>query len=114
MFWKKGAKTGETTNKKVEKLPGPKGIPELVGRYLITELKQNPDQVWNFKAVLRPLLDKGKGVFEFRVLDDTQVAAKKVAVKDYNSLDAHPELILYQGWFNKKTMQVKIEEKKPA
>ena len=54
MFWKKGAKTGETSDKKVEKLPGPKGIPEIIGRYLITELKQNPDQVWNFKAVLRP------------------------------------------------------------
>ena len=114
MFWKKGAKTGETSDKKVEKLPGPKGIPEIIGRYLITELKQNPDQVWNFKAVLRPQLDKGKSVFEFRVFDGAQVAVKKVVVKDYNSLDRYPELILYQGWFNKKTTQLKMEGKKPA
>jgi hypothetical protein len=35
-----------------------------------------------------------------------------VTVKDYTSLDGHPELILYEGWFDKKSMKVQIEEKK--
>jgi len=36
-----------------------------------------------------------------------------VTVKDYTSLDAHPELILYEGWFDKKFMKVQVEEEKP-
>ncbi|MBN2059089.1 MAG: hypothetical protein JW882_01620 [Deltaproteobacteria bacterium] len=36
----------------------------------------------------------------------------EAAFKNYSSLDAHPDLILYKGWFNKKSMEVQIEEKK--
>jgi hypothetical protein len=113
MFWKKKPVTKEPSMPKVEKLPGPKGIPELVGRHLVVELKQNPDWVWKLKGVVRPRSD-GKDRFDFRVFDETQVAGTKVIVKDYNSLNEHPDLILYQGWFDKKSMKVQIEEKKPA
>jgi hypothetical protein len=115
MFWKR-----RPAKPKVEKLPGPKDIPELVGRYLITELKQNPDRVWKLKGVVRRRLE-GKDAFDFRVFDEAQVAAKKVAIKDYNSLNEHPDLILYQGRFDKKSGEVQIiigevqiEEKKAA
>jgi len=111
MFWKKKPATHEPSKPKVEKLPGPKGIPELVGRHLVVELKQNPDRVWNLKGVVRPRSD-GKDRFDFRVFDEAQVAGRKVKVKDYNSLDEHPDLILYQGWFDKKSVEVQIEEKK--
>lgn len=111
MFWKKKPAAEELSKPKVEKLPGPKGIPELVGRHLVVELKQNPDWVWNLKGVVRPRSD-GKDRFDFRVFDEAQVGARKVAVKNYTSLDEHPDLILYQGWFDKKTMKVQIEEKK--
>lgn len=113
MFWKK-KETVQKSPTKAEKLPGPKGIPEPIGRFLVTELKQNPDWVWQLKVVLRPKLDDGKDTFEFRIFDDAQTAGKKTVIKDYNSLDAHPELILYQGRFNKKSMRVQIEEKKAA
>ena len=39
---------------------------------------------------------------------------KNVTVKDYNSLDEHPDLILYEGWFDKKSMKVQIKEKERA
>ena len=113
MFWKKKPATGEPSKPKAEKLPGPKGIPDLVGRHLVTELKQNPDWVWKLKGVVRPR-PESKDAFDVRVFDEAQVAAKKVKVKDYNSLNEHPDLILYQGWFDKKTMKVQIEEKKAA
>lgn len=113
MFWKKKPATEEPSKPKAEKLPGPKGIPDLVGRYLIVELKQNPDWVWNLKGVVRPRSD-GKDRFDFRVFSEAQVAAKNVKVKDYTSFDDHLELVLYQGWFDKKSMKVQIEEKKTA
>jgi hypothetical protein len=128
MFWKKkqmvvtpaeagtpvAATSGVTppvTKAKAEKLPGPKGIPELVGRHLVVALKQDPDWAWKLKSVVRPMSDV-KSAFEFRVFDSAQVAAKKIAVTDYTSLDEHPDLILYQGWFNKKSGQVQMKEKK--
>jgi len=112
MFWKKKP-AGEPSKPKAEKLPGPKDIPQAVGGYLVTQLKQNPDWVWTLKTVVRPRPD-GKDRFDFRVFDQAQVAAKKVTVKDYNSLDEHPNLILYEGWFDKKSMRVEIEDKKAA
>jgi len=113
MFWKKKPAKEEPSKLRVERLPRPKDIPELVGRYLITQMKKEPDWVWRLKGVVRPRSD-GKDRFDFRVFDETQVAGTKVIVKDYNSLDEHPDLILYQGRFDKKSGEVQIEEKKRA
>jgi hypothetical protein len=102
MFWGK--------NNGGEKLSPPKNIPEAVGRYLVVGLGKNPDWVWNLKATLRNN-DKDKDVFEVRVFDQSKAASQKIRVQDYTSLSDHPELILYEGWFNKKTFEVKIEAK---
>ncbi|MGB9700229.1 MAG: hypothetical protein ACPL5I_12690 [Thermodesulfobacteriota bacterium] len=100
MFW----------GKKKNGLLPPKSIPDCVGRYLVVNLGQNPDWVWNLKAVLR---SKGedKDSFEVRVFDPIKVPGKGIKIRDYNTLDDHPELILYEGWFNKRTGEVKIEAK---
>jgi len=107
MFWKRKPAKEEPLKIRVERLPRAKDIPELVGRYLITELKQDPDWVWRLKSVVR-LRSDGKDRFDFRVFDEAQAAAKKVAIKDYNSLNEHPDLILYQGRFDKKSGEVQI------
>ena len=99
----------EPSKSKVEELPGPKGIPALVGRYLIRQMKKDPDWVWKLKGVVRPRLE-GKHAFDFRVFDEAQAVAKKVTIKDYDSLNEHPDLILYQGRFDKKSGEVQIEE----
>jgi hypothetical protein len=112
MFWKKRPVTEETSKLKAEKLPGPRGVPELVGRHLVVQLKQNPDWVWKLKGVVRQRSkSKTEDSFDFRVFDEAQAAAKKVSVKDYNSLAEHPNLILYEGWFDKKSMKVQMAEK---
>ena len=107
-FWEGKTETGQS-RPEMPKLPGPKDIPESVGRYLVVELKKNPDWVWNLKAAIRPRTD-GKERYDVRVFD--RAAQAKVTIKDYTSLDEHPEVILYEGWFNKKSMDVHIEEKK--
>jgi hypothetical protein len=49
MFWKrKETKDGEG------KLPGPKGMPDMVGRHMVLEEKVDPNWVWNLKGVVRP------------------------------------------------------------
>ena len=90
------------------KLPGPKEIPYPVGRNLVVEKGQDPDWVWALLGVVLPR-EGSKDAFDVRVFSANDAAVRKVSVKNYHSLDDHPELILFQGWFNKKTMEVHIE-----
>ncbi len=100
MFWKRNNNG----------LLPPKSIPDAVGRYLVVSLGKNPDWVWNLKAVLRPN-GGGKDSFDVRVFDPALATGLGVKVKDYTSLDEHARLILFEGCFNKRTYEVKIDAK---
>ena len=96
MFWKrKDTKEGEV------KLPGPKGIPEMAGRYLVVEEKKDSDWVWSLKGVVRPT--EKKKAFYCRVFSEAQAAQAGVKVKNWNSLDDHSALILWEGYFDTET-----------
>src|SRR4030042_6688882 len=108
MFWrKKSAKEEE----KGEKLSGPKEIPGVAQHYLATQGKMGPDLVKLLRAVLRKCITE-ETVFNIRVFDESEGLARKLQVKDYTSLDECPDLIIYEGWFDEGTKQVKLEEKK--
>ena len=134
MFWKNKQKTGvavdidptgtvtagaklpetkvEALKTEVEKLHGPTGLPELVGREIVVSCHKDPDWVWNtLKAVVRQN-PKGKKVFDVRVFSDSAAQDKHIKVKDYTTFDEHPELILFEGWFDKETYSSKIVERK--
>ena len=111
MFEKFFGKRSESKVKPVKKLPGPRNIPDAVGRYLVVNMKKDPDWVWNLKALLRNH-PESKDVFDVRVYNEMQLSGKGIFVKNYTSMDASPELILYEGWFNKRTNDVHVEEKK--
>lgn len=111
-FWIKESEKGEPSKPKMQKLPRPKDIPEPVGRYLIVELGKDPEWVWHLKSVVRSRQEE-KNCYDVRVFDEGKAAQKNVAVKDYTSLDEHPELVLYEGWFDKRAYyEVHIEERK--
>jgi len=105
MFWKK--KPAE----EAEKLLGPKEIPELVGEHLVAEMKMDPDLVRILKAVVRKS-PKGEKAFDVRVFDEDEAIVKKVTVKDYTSLDEHPDLTIYEGWFDEESKHVELEKKR--
>jgi len=113
MFWKKKPTKEEPSKSKAEKLPGPKGMSQILVNYLMAEMKQDPIWLWTLKTVVCPR-PESKDAFDVRIFDEAQAVAKKVAIKDYTSLDEHPDLILYHGWFDKKSGTVQIEEKKTA
>ena len=103
MFWKRGkAKEGES------QLPGPKGMPPLVGRHLVLEDKKDPNWVWNLKGVVHPTEEKK--VFYCRVFSEAQAAQAGVKVKNWSSLDDHSALILWEGSFNTGTGAVRREK----
>lgn len=106
-FWKKSE--ASTVAGKPEKLPRPKDLPESIGMYMVVSMKKNPDWVWTLKAVM---LDKpdSKDVKDIRIYDPAKTAAAKVFVKNYRSFDAHPELTLFEGWFNRRSRKFEIHE----
>jgi len=105
-FWSK-----KSEEEKKEKLAGPRDIPGPVQNYLVAERKMDPDLVKLLKAVIRKS-ETGEAPLNIRVFDDSEAKAKKVQIKDYTSLDEHPDLMLYEGWFDERSKQVKLEEKK--
>jgi len=107
-FWEKKPETGGQTEAHKEKLPKPTDMSPHVGQFLVVNLGKNPDWVWKLKTVARPQAEKGR--YDVRVFSDGTAGEKGVRVKDYTSLDGHPELILFEGWFDKKTNTVHLQE----
>jgi hypothetical protein len=96
-----------------EKLHSPKDIPQPIGQTLVINHKKDPDWVWGLKAVTRSFSDD-PNLLEFRVYDVHETSSHGVVVKNYNSLEAHPDLVLYSGWLNKKTKFLDLEEHREA
>ncbi len=128
MFWKKKQMTtapvieGAATVKeatpqkkavspKIEKLPGPRSVPDLAEKYLVSNCKLNIDMVRILRSVLhrRPGTERAS---DCRIFDQSEAEAKEVIVKDYTSLDGHPELILYEGWLDEDAKRVELTEKR--
>ena len=101
---------GKKSAKEEGKLSGPKAIPGLVVNYLVAERKMDPDLVKLLKAVERKSTTETG--FNIRVFDDSEAIARQVQVKDYTSLDGCSDLIIYEGWYDERAKQVKLEEKK--
>ncbi len=97
-FWKKE----DAGVPKKSKLPGPKDLPDAVGRLLVVEMENDPDWCWSLKCVTRPR-EGGKYMRDFRVFDPAKTLGAGVGVKNYDSLDLHPEQILFAGWYDTDT-----------
>jgi hypothetical protein len=88
-------------------LPKPKDILQPLGQHLVVQENQNPDWVWRLKSVTRG--KKGDSLQEFRVFDPDAVFSRKVKVENFNSLDDHLDLVLFQGWYDKRTHRVQVK-----
>ncbi len=106
MFWKR--KEGEA---KVE--AGPKKLPNVVTKYLVEAQKKKPDWVAGLNAVMRPR--DGTGV-DIRIFDPTEALVKEIKIDNWTTLDAHPGLVIYEGWFDEnakeKAKRVELTQKK--
>ena len=93
-----------------DELPKPKGIPAQLGSHMVVDMKVSPDIVWDLKAALRPRPDK-KDVYDVRLYQWQEPYEKDISIKDYRSLDEHPEFILYEGWWDKKHNTKHLEKR---
>jgi hypothetical protein len=102
-FWKKE----EGNAPKNPKLPGPRDLPDAVGRQLVVNMQLDPDWVWSLKALVRNR-EGEKYVRDVRVFDPARALAAGIGVKNYDSLEAHPDQILFAGWYNTDTGEVHL------
>ena len=85
----------------------PKDLPEVVGRYMVVDLKMDPDWVWTLKAASRRR-EENHDIKDIRIFSPTAANAEGMKIRNYHSLDAHPDLVLYEGWLNTKTHQLEL------
>ena len=106
MFWKKD-KNADT---------GPVSISGPIGRLIAEELakiKSSGDHWAEYRAVMRPQSVNGD-VFDVRIFDNWSVKEKKAKVMSYVSLDDRPDLVLIEGWFDKKTKKGEFKARSAA
>jgi len=106
-FWnrKKVAadKNGET------KLAKPRELPQQIGQYLVLQEQMDPDYVWALRCVLRPYPDV-RTKFDFLVFSTRAVRSAGIDVSNYDHLAKYPDLILYRGWFDKRTNEIEVHK----
>lgn len=89
---------------------GPKDIPPWVYVYLVTTLKVPPDNLASLRSVQKTGFWDSKPVTFIRIYDPlTSEEARQV--KDFSSLDQHPELVLYEGYWEKESDRVFLERR---
>ena len=104
MFW--------TKNKK----KGPAPLSAFLSRQIVNESNNLPNQSdhWvKYMSVERSHADD-ESIFDVRIYDENIAVQRKVKIRDYTSLDEHPDLIMFEGWYNKKTKKADIKYKKAA
>jgi len=96
---------------KVEKLAGPKLMPGLLEKQLVSQYKVSPELARLLQVVVHRRGPAGRA-FECRIFDMSEAEASGLAVKDYTSLDGHQDMVLYEGWYDEDSKQVELAEKK--
>jgi len=105
MLWGK-----KSEKEKEGKLSGVVEIPTPVQNYLASEKKIDPEIVKLLKAVVLSTSEAEE--LKIRIFDNSDALARGITVKNWNSLDENPDLILWEGLFDKKSKSVKLEERK--
>lgn len=110
-FWQKN-KNSEDAAANSPKLPKPKELPEHMGMHLVVKEKLDPDWVWSLKCAKRPH-DNNKHLYDFRIFNESDAAGKGLKVVNYDFLNDHPDLILYQGQSDKRGYEFQIKPVSP-
>ena len=111
-FWRQGKKGGTAPGNSGAKLPKPKELPQQIGMYLVVHEQLDPDWVWQLKCVVRQR-QEGKNYFDFRVYSPLEANTAHIEVINYDSLDGHPELILFKGRYAKDARDPELDRTQP-
>ena len=105
-FWSRGKSADKPPAAK--KASGPKELPQQVGQHLIVKRKEDPDYVWSLRCVMQ-LREDDPDLFDIRLFNPEQADDLGIRVANYASLEDHPEMVIWQGWYGKRTQEVGLE-----
>ena len=88
----------------------PKDIPQWIYYYLVTTLNISSDLLSPLKCV-KQMDFRGDVLIEMVRIFDPEVARKTANIKDFASLDRHPELVLFEGHREVKSGRIDIVKK---
>jgi hypothetical protein len=74
---------------------------------MVVGMQLDPDEVWALKYISRPS-ESQPGVQDFRIFSPQGAVQAGLVVKDWHSLDDHPDLILYAGHYSKHDQQIEF------
>ena len=89
---------------------GPKDVPHWAYMYLVTTLKVPPENLTSLLSVQKVGFWDDKLVTFVRIYGP-RASEGALGVKDFTSLDQHPELILYEGYWEKGSDRVFLERR---
>ena len=104
-FWQTAPQRLDTNSVKTDKLQKPKELPDRVGRHMVVKMGLEPDLVWSLRCVYRKKADE-PGIVQIRIFKSQDLSGMGLRQLNYDSLDNHQELILYQGSYKKDSDQV--------
>ena len=89
---------------------GFKDVPHWAYLYLVTTLNVPSENLVGLRSVQKVGFWDGKLVTFVRIYDP-RASEQTLQVKDFTSLDLHPELILYEGYWEKVSDRVFLERR---
>ena len=95
---------------------GPKELDAHLSRLVADEWEKVPtdsDHWMKFMMVERHR-DNNENEVDVRIFDQWAADQHKIKVADYAALDSHPDLILFEGLYNKKAKKADLKYKKAA
>ena len=78
-----------------------------------SRIPENSDHWVKYLAAVRPRADNGD-VFDVRIFDEWCAKEKNIKVVDYSSLDQSQDLVVLEGWYDRKMKKGDIKLKKAA
>ena len=108
MFWKNKKKALGSKPMKLDRM-----LYKIIGSEW-DKIPQSESDHWvKYMAVMRPQKADGD-VHDVRVFDEWSAQQSRISIFNYAALDNHPELVLFEGWFDKKSKKGDIKYKVPA
>jgi len=92
---------------------GSTNLPDWLYRHLVTIMKVPPEDLVRLKCVQQVNFVAMTPVRLIRIFDPIKVPLD-TPIKDFASLDMHPELILYEGYRELKTNHIRLMRKAAA
>jgi hypothetical protein len=92
---------------------GSQDIPSWAHMHLVTTLKVPPENLTGLRSVQKIGFWDGKWVSFIRIYDP-RTSDEALQIRDFTSLDQHPELVSYEGYWEKESDRVFLQRGKAA